>query len=99
MDGNKILQAAAFHSSFLMHTGIVPCRADEDLLGPTAQQAFAHTLFMTGEIPLYVESDHLNKAERWVSFVQGVLWDRGLIKTRILKNIMRPDGSTYSSAV
>jgi hypothetical protein len=96
--GDKILQASTFHSSFLSHTGVVPARADQDLLGPTAQQAFAHTLWLMGEVPMLV-GDHREKAMRWVCFVQGVLWDRGLIKTRVLKDVMRPDGTAYSSAV
>lgn len=98
MDGRKILQASTFYSSFLAHTGVAPVRADQDLLGPTAQQAFAHTLWLLSEVPVLV-SDHREKAMRWVCFTQGVLWDRGLIKTRVLKDVMRPDGSTYSSAV
>jgi hypothetical protein len=98
MDGAKILQAAKFHSSFLLHTGIAPARVDQDLLGPTAQQAFAHMLWLVGEVPALV-GDHPQKAMRWVSFTQGVLWDRGLAATRIFKDAMRPDGSVYDSAV
>jgi hypothetical protein len=76
----------------------VPARADQDLLGPSAEQAFAHARWLIGEVPMLVRN-HREKAMRWVCFTQGVLWDRGLIKTRVLKDVMRPDGSTYSSAV
>lgn len=95
MDGQKILQAAAVHRSFLAHTGVMPLRVDQDLLGPTAKQAFAHTLWLTGEVPSLV-GEHREKAMRWVCFVQGVLWDRGLITTHVLKDLMRPEGSCYS---
>jgi len=95
MDGSQILKAAAFHSSFLMHTGVVSARADEDLLGPTLQEALAHSFYMVSQVPLFVEQVRTNKAERWTSFVQGALWDRGLIKTRVLKEVMMPQGSTY----
>ena len=97
MDGQKILPAATFQSSFLSHTGVAPNRADQDLLGPTRQQAFAHALWLVGEVPGMV-ADHREKAMRWVCFTQGVLWRDGLICTRVLKDVMRPDGSTYSSA-
>lgn len=94
MDGAKILQAANFHRSFLLHTGAVPVRADQDLLGPTKEQAFAHALWLTGEVPTLVEG-HREKAMRWVCFVQGTLWRDGLITTRVLKDVMRPSDSTY----
>ncbi len=97
MDGHKILQAAEFHRSFLLHTGVAPSRVDQDLLGPTAPQAFAHALWLVSEVPDLVEG-HREKAMRWVCFTQGVLWRDGLICTRVLKDVMRPDGSTYSSA-
>ena len=98
MDGSKILQAAKFHRSFLLHTGVEPVRADQDLLAPSAQQAFAHTLWLVGEVPSLV-TDHREKAMRWVCFTQGVLWDRGLTATRVLKEVMRPDGSIFNPAV
>jgi hypothetical protein len=96
MDGDKILSAAAFHRSFLAHTGITPARVDQDLLAPSAQTAFAHMLWLTGEVPGLV-TDHREKAMRWVCFVQGVLWDRGLITTRVLKNVMRPANSVFDA--
>jgi hypothetical protein len=98
MDGHKILQASAFHRSFLSHTGVVPARADQDLLGPSRQQAFAHALWLVSEVPSLVD-DQREKAMRWVCFTQGVLWRDGLICTRVLKDVMRPSESTYSSSV
>lgn len=98
MDGKKILQAAEVHRSFLVHTGVVPVRADQDLLGPSQQQAFAHAAWLLGEVPNLVD-DHREKAMRWTCFVQGVLWTRAVTTTRFLKDTMRPDGTTYSLSV
>lgn len=95
MDGSQILKAAGFHSSFLMHTGVVPARADENLLGPTLQGALTHSLFLVSQVPLFVDEGRTDKAMRWTCFVQGVLWDRGLVNTRVLKSIMMPPGGTY----
>ena len=92
MDGSTILSAAAFHRSFLAHTGIASARVDQDLLAPSAQTAFAHILWLTGEVPALVAA-HREKAMRWVCFTQGVLWDRGLVTTRVLKDVMRPSST------
>lgn len=98
MDGPKILEAAEYHSSFLSHIGVVPARADQDLLDPRNQQAFAHLLWMTGEVPHLVATGHEAKAMRWVCFAQGVLWKAGLATVRSLKNVNRDTAIPYDPA-
>ncbi len=99
MDGRKILQAAEVHRSFLAFTGVTPCRAAQDLLLPSRQQAFEHMLWMAGEIPLFVQDNQIGKAMRFLAFVQGSKWRGGEMVIRTGKDLNRPDGSTYSSAV
>lgn len=95
MDGQQLLKAAEFHRSFLSHTGVTPVRADQNLLNPTLEQAFAHTLFMTETVPLFVAEGRTQKAMRWICFTQGVLWDRGLVASRVLKEVMSPPRSLF----
>jgi len=92
MNGDTLLHAATIHRSFLAHTGVSPIRADQDLILPTAPQVFAHTLWLLGEVPVLIEQNEIEKAMRWICFTQGTLWDRGLITTRVLRDLMRSVG-------
>lgn len=99
MHGTTILQAALTHRSFLSHTGVTPIRIDQDLLGPTHKETFAHGLWLVEQVPAFVASERLEKAQRWLCFVQGMLWAEGLVTTRALKEVMRPPGSVYDAQV
>lgn len=97
MEASTILQASAFHRSFLLHTGAQACRVDENLLAPDQATAFAHSLWLVSEVPQLMATDHREKAMRWLCFTQGALWRSGLVTIRILKDVMRPDGTVYDS--
>ncbi len=99
MNRTEILHVANFHCSFLAHTGIVPARAHHDLFAPTYEQALAHALWLLHEVPQLVQEGRAKKATRWTCFVQGVLWDRGLTTTHVLKDLLRPDGTPFDPAV
>lgn len=97
MESRTILAASELHSSFLMHTGVVPARADENLLSPSNEQAFQHLSWMMNECGVFIRDERREKAMRWVCFAQGVLWDRGLANIRFLKDVMRDKSLPYDS--
>lgn len=51
----------------------------------------AHLRFMCIEAQQFVDDGRIDKAMRWLGFLQGVLWARGLFSLDDLKNHSRPD--------
>jgi hypothetical protein len=52
----------------------------------------AHLRFMCIEAQKFIDEDRIEKAMRWLGFLQGVLWARGFYSLDDLKNHSRPDG-------
>ena len=51
----------------------------------------AHLRFMCIEASKFVDAGRVEKAMRWLGFLQGVLWARGFYSLEDLKNHSRPD--------
>ena len=52
----------------------------------------AHCKFMCDEAQRLVDAGKVEKAMRWLGFLQGVLWESNLYTLDELKNHSRPDG-------
>jgi hypothetical protein len=59
----------------------------------SAEAELAHLRFMCIEAQKFVDEDRVEKAMRWLGFLQGVLWAREFYSLDDLKNHSRPDGS------
>lgn len=57
-------------------------------------QFLSHLLWMCDEATQFVKDGRRDKAFRWLGFIQGVLWARGLFTVQDLANHSRPDGDT-----
>jgi hypothetical protein len=53
----------------------------------------AHLKFMCEEAARHVDAGRVDKAMRWLGFLQGVLWKSDLCTLDDLKNHSRPDGT------
>ena len=42
------------------------------------EAVFGHLQFMIGEIKVFLEQDRIEKALRWLGFIQGCLWMAGV---------------------
>lgn len=51
---------------------------DEALCADHPSERLEHLLYMTMKITDWVRQGRLDKAQRWLGFVQGVLWAEGL---------------------
>lgn len=49
-----------------------------------------HALWMIGEARVFVADSRIEKAFRWLGFVQGVLWSFGFVTIEEAKNANRP---------
>lgn len=54
-----------------------------------------HLLFMSQEGQKLVEAGRVEKAMRWLGFLQGALWGLGITTIEEQKNINRPDEVPY----
>lgn len=51
----------------------------------------AHWKFMCDEAQRFVDADRVEKAMRWLGFLQGTFWSTGTYTLDDLKNHSRPD--------
>ena len=83
MTKQQILKVVADYRSFLLSTqsshsnaNVWAEPADYDL-SPTRLGAINHMLYMCDLIEAFVAEDRIEKAMRWLGFIQGTLWMMG----------------------
>jgi hypothetical protein len=84
MTSAQIERVCAEYDNFLLEMGITEAARENDKPG-----SLPHLRWMVQEIPLFLESgieSHIEKAHRWLGFVQGVLWNKGIFDIEKLKN-------------
>ena len=57
---------------------VVVERANLDSIMPSNVVALGHVLWMCNEIDGFVREQRFDKANRWIGFMQGVLWITGV---------------------
>jgi hypothetical protein len=65
--------------------------ARQHFINPSPNE-LAHLRFMCIEAQQFIDEGRIEKAMRWLGFLQGVLWARGFYSLDDLKNHSRPDG-------
>ena len=55
-----------------------PQRAPYDLRNPSHAEALGHAVHMCDQIKGLVAEKKLDKAHRWLGFLQGILWTQGI---------------------
>lgn len=75
MTKEQVLQAVRQYRTYLSLAGDQPKQANFDL-PPTRGEAIRHLLSMCDQIETFMEED-VEKAMRWLGFMQGVLWLNG----------------------
>jgi len=75
MGPNQIVFVADLYEQQLNHYGHRPKNLTEDKLAPV--EATAHALWMCERIKGMAHQD-IEKACRWLGFIQGILWTRGI---------------------
>lgn len=54
-------------------------------------QCLAHCRAMIDQIDVFLNENRMDKAFRWLGFIQGCLWKAGIYSIEELKNHNRPD--------
>lgn len=75
MVADKILAAVRKYDERLKHYEAE--RLPSAVYQPTRKAALGHARWMCQEVQTFVANGLLEKAERWIGFIQGVLWAAG----------------------
>jgi hypothetical protein len=58
------------------------------------ERSFKHALYMLDELENHIRQGRIEKSMRWLGFVQGILWVRGIYSIEELKAHNKPVRST-----
>lgn len=91
MTGEKIIEAVEQYEELMRDRGIEPAKLPHDVLPQSVEQQLAHVCAMLPQMKEFVGEHRLEKAFRWLGFVQGVLWANQIFVLEDLKNHNRPE--------
>jgi len=78
MKADQIVRVATKYEDLLANNNIIAEKQDLSSSRLTSTQRLSHSKWMCKEIQVFVDNGRTDKAERWICFVQGVLWCEGL---------------------
>ncbi len=97
MTGQKVKTIFQLYLEHLnaAHPGIVrqmtEAQTKELSRGINFENEVSHLKYICVKAQEFVEEGRIEKAMRWLGFIQGVLWSRGYYTLDQLKNHSRPD--------
>jgi len=94
MTNEKILDVLKVYVGLLEARKRIARRIDERETVSRLQQE-CHLLWMCCETAVFVSDDRIEKAMRWLGFIQGALWVMGFRTIEQMKRDNMPDGSNY----
>lgn len=95
----NLAQVCKDHGASVMKRldGTCPCRCDlTTVFGsgrPMTTHQLDHLFFMAIEAQKFVDAGRIEKAMRWLGFIQGAVWGGGLVSIDSMKDLNRPDES------
>jgi hypothetical protein len=97
MTNDQIKAVAAMYRDRLAPTALDRAACEEEV-GRLMQ---THVVWMCEQLPVLVDEDRLDKANRWLGFVQGFLWPNGFYTIDEMKdhNRSKDDAKTPSGNV
>lgn len=93
MTGEKILEAIQQYETLLQDRGVEPAKVPHRAVPQNQEEQLAHVCAMIPQMREFVAEGRLEKAFRWLGFVQGVLWANQIFILEDLKNHNRPTES------
>lgn len=88
MEGAKVLQVTATIADLLRQRGCTPMRDN-------SHPNLNHLLWMCTKIPSLIQEERLDKAMRWLGFLQGALWALEILSVEESKRLNMPEGATF----
>lgn len=90
MTGEKIKEVLEIYRTKLEGLGLKPIDFEHHNLSPSREAALGHCLGMIPEMVEFVDAGRIDKAFRWLGFMQGALWTHSVYTLEDLKNHNRP---------
>ena len=81
MEIQQIIDVAKKYDNLLIEMGVVEANRDNE-----NTESLAHLRWMLNEIPKHLEMGKLDKANRWLGFIQGVFWVKKFSSIHELKD-------------
>lgn len=72
-------------------------RLDPKVTDATRPEQLRHLRFMCEETIRFVEQSRMEKAFRWLGFIQGALWVLGIFAVEEMKNHNKPSHASSST--
>lgn len=90
MTGEKIIEACGIYEKQLTELRVELKRFPHGLLAGDTIQVLAHCRYMISQIIIFVDEGRIEKAFRWLGFMQGVLWSQRQFTLDDLMNHNKP---------
>lgn len=91
MDSNKILEVIEIYSEYFTKEEIEYVDFSHIDKPEANKEMLAHCHGMLHKIKEFIQEDRIEKAFRWLGFVQGCLWSTGCYSLEDLMNHNRPN--------
>jgi hypothetical protein len=69
--------------------------AERNADAPTLNGRLKHLLWMCGQISLFLQQGKIDKAFRWLGFLQGAFWAYGIRSVEQSKHDNKPEGEAF----
>lgn len=76
--------------------GLDPFRDTRDGHGKDRHSALKHVVWMCGEVIEFVKTQRMEKANRWIGFIQGTLWCHGVLTIDQMRRDNMPEGKVFN---
>jgi len=97
MTPDKLRDVVANYQTRLLSAGLTPKRDEDSTPGMALTDIdwgdiaeLDHVLWMCGEVQTFLVEGRYDKANRWLGFIQGVLWVLGIYSIPELQEHNRP---------
>lgn len=80
MEVEQILSVVKKYDNMLLNMGVVNITRENE-----NPESLAHIRWMINEIPNQIMDGKIEKANRWLGFIQGVFWVKGIADIHQLK--------------
>ncbi len=91
MTPDKHRQVIAKYRRFFEESGIEPVEVPHDDFVTDEDTSLAHCHGMLDQMEAFIEEGRMDKVNRWLGFIQGVLWRSGYYSLEELKDTNRPE--------
>jgi len=91
MTKEKVLELAAHYKTLLPNPQQMPVESYDEVGHPDPDEVYPHAAWMCDRIVEFVAEDHIEKAMRWLGFVQALVWIDGEESLNTMRDMARND--------